>query len=67
MERVIGVNDLKDAGLLVDGYSESDLYDAFMMYLISNSTLGKDIIILHDKDYMLDSGSCFGMHNNWLV
>ncbi len=38
MKRVIGVKDLQDSGLLDTKYTESDLYDAFMMYLILNDT-----------------------------
>ena len=38
MEKVIGVKDLRNAELLGAEYTELDLYDAFMMYLIVNNT-----------------------------
>lgn len=34
MEKVIGVKELQDLGLLGVEYTKLDLHDAFMMYLI---------------------------------
>ena len=63
MERVIGVKDLQDSGLLGAEYTELDLYDAFMMYLILNDTSDKGHVVLQDGDYMLNSAICFGLRN----
>ncbi|MDE1890434.1 MAG: hypothetical protein KGI30_09335 [Planctomycetota bacterium] len=66
MERVIGVNDIQNLGLLGAEYTEFDLYDAFMMYLILNDTSDKGHVVLQDGDYMLNSASCFGL-SSWTV
>ncbi|MBU6392784.1 MAG: hypothetical protein KGJ87_01395 [Planctomycetota bacterium] len=66
MKRVIGVKDLQDSGLLDTKYTELDLYDAFMMYLILNDTSDKGRVVLQEGDYMLDSISCFGL-SSWVV
>jgi len=65
MEKVIGVKDLRNAGLLGAEYTELDLYDAFMMYLIVNDKSDDRIILLHGN-FVLDSKSCFQM-DTWLV
>ena len=65
MEKVIGVKDLQHAGLLGAEYTELDLYDAFMMYLIVNDKSDDRIILLHGN-FVLDSKSCFQM-DTWLV
>ncbi|HHT9114597.1 MAG: hypothetical protein HZA47_04285 [Planctomycetes bacterium] len=66
MEKVIGVKDLQNAGLLGAEYTELDLYDAFMMYLIVNDKSDNDRIILRNGNYTLDNKSCFCM-DDWLV
>jgi len=66
MEKVIGVKDLRNAGLLGAEYTELDLYDAFMMYLIVNNTSKNDRIILRNGNYTLDTKSCF-CKTDWLV
>ena len=66
MEKVIGVKDLRNAGLLGAEYTELDLYDAFMMYLIVNSKPANGNIVLRNGDYLLDKKSCFRM-DDWLV
>ena len=66
MEKVIGVKDLRNAGLLGAEYTELDLYDAFMMYLIVNNTSNNDRIILRNGNYTLDTKSCF-CKDDWLV
>ena len=66
MEKVIGVKDLRNAGLLGVEYTELDLYDGFMMYLIVNNTSNNDRIILRNGNYTLDTKSCFRM-DDWLV
>lgn len=66
MEKVIGVRELRNAGLLGAVYTELDLYDAFMMYLIVNDTDGNEPIVLRNGDYMLDKKSCFRI-DDWLV
>ena len=66
MEKVISVKDLQNSGLLGAEYKELDLYDAFMMYLIVNSTPGNGNIVLRDGNYLLDKKRCFRL-NNWLV
>ena len=66
MEKVIGVKDLRNAGLLGAEYTELDLYDAFMMYLMVNNTSKNDRIILRNGTYTLDTKSCFRM-DDWLV
>jgi hypothetical protein len=66
MKRVIGINDLQDFGLLGAEYTELDLYDAFMLYLILNDTADKGHVVLQDGDYMLNSMSCFGL-SSWMV
>ncbi|GEM_PF-4889966 len=66
MKKVIGVKDLQDSGLLAAEYTELDLYDAFMMYLILNDTADKGRVVLQEGDYMLDSISCFGL-GGWMV
>ena len=66
MEKVIGIRDLRNAGLLGAEYTELDLYDAFMMYLIVNNTSDNDRIILRNGNYTLDTKSCFRM-DDWLV
>ena len=66
MEKVIGVKDLRNAGLLGAEYTELDLYDGFMMYLIVNNTSDNDRIILRNGNYALDTKSCFRM-DDWLV
>jgi hypothetical protein len=66
MEKVIGIKDLQQAGLLNAVYTELDLYDAFMMYLIVNSTHANGDIILRNGEYLLDKKSCFRM-DDWLV
>ena len=66
MEKVIGVNDLRGLGLLQTDYTELDLYDAFMMYLILNDLSDSDRVILQDNGYVLDSIDCFKM-DNWMV
>ncbi len=66
MEKVIGVKDLRNAGLLGTEYTELDLYDAFMMYLIVNNTSNNDRIILRNGNYTLDTKSCF-CKDGWLV
>jgi len=66
MEKVIGVKDLRNAGLLGAEYTELDLYDGFMMYLIVNNTPNNDRIILRNGNYTLDTKSCFRM-DDWLV
>ncbi|MBI2471642.1 MAG: hypothetical protein HYV59_10440 [Planctomycetes bacterium] len=65
MEKVIGVRDLRNAGLLGAEYTELDLYDAFLMYLIVNDELDNRITFLHGN-FILDNKSCFQM-DNWLV
>jgi len=55
MEKVIDVKDLRNAGLLGAEYTELDLYDAFMMYLIVNNTSNNDRIILRNGNYTLDT------------
>ena len=65
MEKVIGVRDLRNAGLLGTEYTELDLYDAFLMYLIVNDELDDRITLLHGN-FILDNKSCFQM-DNWLV
>ena len=66
MEKVIGVKDLRNAGLLGAEYTELDLYDGFMMSLIVNNTPNNDRIILRNGNYTLDTKSCFRM-DDWLV
>lgn len=66
MERVISVKDLQNAGLLGVKYTELDLYDAFMMYLILNGKPDNDHIVLSDNGYILDSINCFRM-DDWMV
>ena len=66
MEKVIGVKDLRNAGLLGAEYTDLDLYDAFMMYLIVNNTSNNDRIILRNGNYTLDTKSCF-CKDGWLV
>ena len=66
MEKVIGVKDLRNAGLLGAEYTELNLYDAFMMCLILNDTSKNDRIILRNGNYTLDNKSCFCM-DDWLV
>ena len=66
MEKVIGVRDLRNAGLLGAEYTALDLYDAFMMYLIVNSRPASGNIVLRHGDYTLDKKSCFRM-DDWLV
>ncbi len=65
MEKVIGVRDLRNAGLLGAEYTELDLYDAFMMYLIVKDESDNRIILLHGN-FVLDSKNCFQM-DAWLV
>ncbi len=66
MEKIIGIKDLQDAGLLGVEYTESDLCDAFLMYWISNNKLNKDQVVLRDGDFMLDIRSYFESCN-WMV
>ena len=66
MEKVIGVKGLQHAGLLGAEYTELDLYDAFMMYLIVNNTSNNDRIVLRNGNYTLDTKSCF-FKDDWLV
>lgn len=66
MEKIIGIKDLQDSGLLGIEYTELDLCDAFLMYLISNDTLDKDHIVLRDGNYRLDLRSYFAM-SHWMV
>ncbi|MDN3512866.1 MAG: hypothetical protein NG747_00515 [Candidatus Brocadia sp.] len=66
MEKIIGIKDLQDAGLLSVKYTETDLCDAFLMYWISNNKLNKDQVVLRDGDFMLDIRSYFGSCN-WMV
>ena len=66
MEKVISIKDLQNAGLLGIVYTELDLYDAFMMYLIVNSKPANGNIVLRNGDYILDKKSCFRM-DDWLV
>lgn len=60
MERIIGIKDLQNAGLLGLEYTDLDLYDAFLMYWISNNKLNNDRIVLHDGNKMLDIDKYFG-------
>lgn len=66
MEKIIGIKDLQDLGLLCVEYTELDLCDAFLMYIISNDTLDKYHIVLRDGDYRLDLRSYFEM-SHWMV
>ncbi|MCF6153889.1 MAG: hypothetical protein E3K36_01265 [Candidatus Brocadia sp.] len=66
MEKIIGIKDLQDAGLLGVEYTESDLCDAFLMYWISHNKLNKDHVVLRDGDFMLDIRSYFESCN-WMV
>lgn len=65
MEKAIGVKDLQHAGLLGAEYTELDLYDAFMMYLIVNDESDNRVILLYGN-FILDSKTCFQM-DTWLV
>lgn len=60
MERIIGIKDLQNAGLLGLEYTELDLYDAFLMYWISNNKLNNDRVVLRDGSKMLDIDRYFG-------
>lgn len=66
MEKIIGVKELLDAGLLGLEYTESDVCDAFLMYWISNTKVNKDRIVLRNGDFMLDIRSYF-KSCNWMV
>lgn len=66
MEKIIGIKDLQDAGLLGVEYTESDLCDAFLMYWISNNKLNNDHIVLRNGDFALDIRSYF-KSCNWMV
>ena len=65
MEKVIGVRDIRNAGLLGAEYTELDLYDAFLMYLIVNDESDNRIILLYGN-FILDSKTCFQI-DTWLV
>lgn len=64
MEKVISAKDLRDLGLLGVEYTELDLYDAFMMYLILNSKTTETRVVLKDGNHVFDKSRCFGM-DNW--
>lgn len=64
MKTVIGVKELRDAGLLGVEYTVLDLYDAFMMYVILKSTSVHDHFVLQNEDSVIDTRGCFEM-NNW--
>ena len=61
MEKVIGIKDLQNSGLLGVEYTEVDLCDAFLMYWISNNKLDKSRIVLHDGNHVLDIDTYFRM------
>ena len=61
MEKIIGIKDLQDSGLLGVEYTELDLCDAFLMYCISNNTSNKDRVVLNDGNRVLDIDSYFKM------
>ena len=61
MEQIISVKHLRSAGLLGAEYTELDLYDAFLMYWITNSKPDKDNIVLRDGNHVLDIDSYFRM------
>ena len=61
MEKIIGIKDLQDSGLLGVEYTELDLCDAFLMYWISNNNLDKSRIVLHDGNHVLDIDTYFRM------
>lgn len=68
MEKIIGVKDLQHLDLLRTKYTKLDVYDAFMIYLISRNgdETSQEHIILKSGDYVIDSSHCFNL-NNWLV
>lgn len=65
MEEVICTKDLQGLGFLGCEYTKLDLYDAFMMYLISKGKPAHERIVLKDGDYILDSERCFEI-KNWI-
>ncbi|BBO15867.1 conserved hypothetical protein [Candidatus Brocadia pituitae] len=66
MEKIIGIRDLQNSGLLDVEYTESDLCDAFLMYWISNNKLNNGHIVLRNGDFTLDIRSYFAACN-WMV
>lgn len=66
MERIIGIKDLQNAGLLGLKYTDLDLHDAFLMYWISNKKLNNDRIVLHAGNTMLDIDGYFGRKSSSL-
>lgn len=65
MEKIICIKDLQDLGFLGCEYAKLDLYDAFMMYLISKGKPANERIVLKDGDSILDSERCFEI-KNWM-
>ncbi len=57
MKTVIGVKELRDVGLLGVEYTELDLYDAFMMYIILKCTTVHEHIVLQNGDSVIDTSS----------
>ena len=61
MEKIIGIKELQNSGLLGVEYTKVDLCDAFLMYWLSNNKSDKSRIVLRDGNYVLDIDSYFRM------
>ena len=66
MKKVIGVGELQGLGLLGAEFTDLDLYDAFMIYLILNNELAREGVTLQYGDYKLDSKHCLRI-DSWMI
>jgi hypothetical protein len=66
MKKVIGVGELQGLGLLGAEFTDLDLYDAFMMYLILNNESAREGIVLQYGDYKLNSKHLLRI-DSWMI
>jgi hypothetical protein len=66
MKKVIGIGELQGLGLLGAEFTDLDLYDAFMMYLILNNESAREGIVLQYGDYKLNSKRLLRI-DSWMI
>ena len=66
MKKVIGVGELQGLGLLGAEFTDLDLYDAFMIYLILNNESARERVMLQYGDYKLNSKRLLRI-DSWMI